>query len=83
MRITVDKEKVTEEILTIPSSLGLRTKFERLMFGFLFPILQKAWWVLTLVFVFLLLMTGFSFFRFLKSFRVVGYQSRTSIPGRP
>jgi hypothetical protein len=83
MRITVDKEKITEEILTIPSSMGFRTKFERLVFGFLFPILQKAWWVLTLIFVFLLLMTGFSFFRFLKSFRVVGYLPRTSIPGRP
>jgi predicted phosphodiesterase len=58
LRVTVDHDKVGEEIIALQGRLGLEDLFEEWIFVNLFSILQKAPWILYLVFVVLLTSTG-------------------------
>jgi hypothetical protein len=68
LRVTVEQETFSEEILTINPQLGLEDLFEERVFTILFPIIQNRGWVLYLTFMLLLMMSGLSFVNFLRNF---------------
>ena len=68
LRVTVEQETFSEEIITINPQLGLEDLFEERVFTILFPIIQNRGWVLYLTFMLLLMMSGLSFVNFLRNF---------------
>lgn len=69
LRITVEQDKVSEEIFAIRGQIELGDLFERWVFMNLFPHIQNSGWLIYLIFVILLLISGFLFFKFLKIVR--------------
>lgn len=69
MRINVEQDKVSEEIITIRGEIELEDWFERWVFMNLFPFIQNSVWILYLIFIILLMMSGYIFIRFLKTIR--------------
>jgi len=69
LRITVDQDKATEEVITIQSQFELEDKFEEWIFTNLFPIIQNSMWLLWSIFVLLLMMSGVLFLKFIKTIR--------------
>ena len=67
LRITVDQDKISEEIITIPKEMGWEDRFEEQVFTHLFPALRHPIWELYSVLVILLMASGFLSYKFLKN----------------
>lgn len=69
LRITVDRDKLSEEVITIQGEIGLEDRFEERVFTILFPTIQNCAWILYPIFVLLLIMSGYIFIKFIKTVR--------------
>lgn len=69
LRITVDQEKVAEEVMTIQRQFEFEDWFEEWIFVTLFPFVQKSGWILYLIFSIPIMISGFLIFKFFKTLR--------------
>ena len=69
LRVTVDKGKVAEEIITVEGQIGVEDRFEEKIFTLLFPIIQNAFWILYFVFVVLLIGSGYAVSKLVRRLR--------------
>jgi len=69
LRVNVEKNKITEEVMTMGEPWDLEDTFEEWIFIHLFPFIQSFVWMLYPVFLTLLIMSGFTFFNFLRTLR--------------
>jgi len=67
LRVTVDQDKVAEEVITVQGQIGLEDRFEEWAFANVFPAIQRCAWILYLIFVFLLMGSVFLFIKFVKT----------------
>ena len=72
LRVTVDKGKVAEEIITVEGQIGVEDRFEEKIFTLLFPIIQNAFWILYFVFVVLLIGSGYAVSKLVRRLRSYG-----------
>ena len=63
LRVTVDENKVAEEILTIKEGGALEDRFEEWIFMNFFPMIQNKTWILNFIFVLLIITSSFLLFR--------------------
>jgi len=69
LKVTVDQDKISEDMITIRKQIGLENRFERWIFTTLFPTIQNSVWVLYLIFVILLTGSGYSLLNLTRALR--------------
>jgi len=70
LKINVNENMILEDMLTLPKKVNTPNRtFKKWIFLNFFPIIQNSIWMLYLVFTILLILSGYSFFKFSKMFR--------------
>ena len=68
LRITVDADRIREDIISVPKHIELDVRLEETVFILLFPILQGGIWKFYAILVILLAGTGYSILSLLRTF---------------
>jgi hypothetical protein len=69
LKITVEPQKFAEEVITIQEQFELEDAFEEWIFTNLFPVIDGSAWMLYLIFIVLLAISGYLFSRLLITLR--------------
>ncbi len=69
LKITVEPQKFSEEVITIQEQFALEDAFEEWIFTNVFPVIDGSAWMLYLIFIVLLAISGYLFSRLLITLR--------------